>query len=321
MDPLDLVHGPSVVRPLAVPGLAGRLWVKDEGRIGALYGGNKIRKLRWILAEALSSGHRSLVTFGGVGSHHVLATALYGRAHGLDTHALLFPQPDTPHVRDNAARIAASCASWAPLFDPLRATAALAALYARLDPSERPYRISVGGSSPVGTLGWVEAGEELAAQVASGQLPPPERVYAAMGTAGTVVGLQIGLARGGLSAEVVGVRVVPRSVVNRGRRASLRRRTLRRLGASAPTGPLRVVHGWSGGGYGLAGPEVHEVVALAGELGLQLETTYTAKALGAALEELRHEPVDAVFVQTGSTVPLPPSDAQVPGALEALLVR
>ncbi|HHO50829.1 MAG TPA: pyridoxal-phosphate dependent enzyme [Deltaproteobacteria bacterium] len=320
MDPLEIVCGPSPIRPLAVPGLAGRLWIKDEGWVGALYGGNKIRKLRWILADALRSGHRSLVTFGGVGSHHVLATALYGNALGLETHALLFPQPDSPHVRDNAARIAASCASWSPLLDPLRAGAALTSLYARLEPSGRPYRVSVGGSSPVGTLGWVEAGQELAVQVAQGLLPPPARVYAAMGTGGTVLGLQIGLALGGLGAEVVAVRVVPRTLMNRARRASLRRRTLRRLGHQQALGPLRVVHRWSGGGYGVADPEILAVVERARGLGLEVEATYTAKALGAALEELQRDPVDAVFVQTAPSVPLPPVTSGLPAGLGALLL-
>ena len=299
--PLPLVAAPTPVGRLAVPGLRGRLWVKDEGRAGALYGGNKVRKLRWILARALADGQRDLVTFGGVGSHHVIATARYGRAHGMRTHALLFPQPDAPGVAANAARIADLCASWSPLFDPLRSGPALARLYARL--GHRPMRIAVGGSSALGTRGWVEAGEELAAQVKAGELPAPARVYVALGTGGTVAGLRLGLARAGLQTQVVGVRVVGHTAANRARNLALCRRVLRLEGRAGPITPLRIVHRWFRGGYGVVDDAVTEVVHRARDLGLTVEGTYTAKALGAALEELASDPVDAVFLQTCSTLP------------------
>ena len=321
LAPLPVARVPTPVTPVA--GVRG-LWVKDEGRAGSPYGGNKVRKLRWILADVIARGHRSVVTFGGVGSHHVLATAMFGAEYGIATHALLFAQPSTAHVRANAARIAAYTASWAPLFDPLKASAALAALYARLDPGRRPYRVAVGGSSVVGTLGWVEAGLELANQVAAGELPPPQRVYAAVGTGGTVAGLQVGLALGGLRTEVVGVRVVTYVAANEVRLAALARQVRRRWSALHPTadipplGPLRLVHHWLAGGYGAVQPRVLAAARRAHDAGLGLETTYTAKAFGACLEERARDPVDAVFVQTASTVPLP-APPPVPAAMEALL--
>src|SRR4051794_3427357 len=77
---------------------AVELWVKRDDEGGAAYGGNKVRKLEFLVAEARARGKGRLVTIGGFGSHHVLATGVYGRAAGLAVDAVVFPQPLTPHV-------------------------------------------------------------------------------------------------------------------------------------------------------------------------------------------------------------------------------
>src|SRR5262249_49424066 len=76
-------------------------WIKRDDLTASLYGGNKVRKLEPILADARARGARCLVTMGAVGSHHVLATTLYGRAAGFDVHAVLVPQPRNDHVVTN----------------------------------------------------------------------------------------------------------------------------------------------------------------------------------------------------------------------------
>jgi D-cysteine desulfhydrase len=319
VQPLDLARTPTPVRRLDLPDLAGRLWVKDEGASGEVYGGNKVRKLRWVLADALSSGRHDLVTVGGVGSHHVLATALLGAEVGLRTHAVLFRQPDTPHVRHVGGLLGARLASHAPLEDPLSGAAAVTALYARVAAEAgRPYRIPVGGSSTLGTLGWIEAALELAQQVRAGELPPPRRVYVAVGSGGTAAGLCAGLALAGLDAEVVGVRVVSRAVANRPRIRALARRASQAWGGEGRLAGLRLVHDWYCGAYGRYEPRVVEAVERGRAVGLELETTYTGKALGACLEELAVDGVDAVFVQSVSTRPLPEAPP-LPADLGALL--
>ena len=90
---------PSPVRQLPLTGAEGaELWIKDDGAIGQLYGGNKLRKLQFILPHAQSRGARRLVTVGAVGSHHVLATALLAKTIQLPLTALLFPQPRSDHA-------------------------------------------------------------------------------------------------------------------------------------------------------------------------------------------------------------------------------
>lgn len=307
---LDLAKRPSE------PELRGRLWVKDEGLASPAYGGNKVRKLEYLLADAKERGATDLVTWGAVGSHHVLATAVHGAAHDLRTHALLFAQPATAHVRRNALAIDQLCASWAVLPDLGRGAVAAAAhvLRVRRATGRTPYLVPIGGTSPLGVLGWIEGGIELA-----GQLPEARRVYVAVGTGGTAAGLLAGLAVAGSDAEVVAVRVAPRLVANRAWIRALARRALAVRGSRARLGRLRMVHHWSCGAYGRFDARVERAVARAGEVGLALETTYTGKAFGAAVEELERDEVEAVFVNTASAVQPPVREAELPPELDALL--
>ncbi|MDX1648953.1 MAG: 1-aminocyclopropane-1-carboxylate deaminase, partial [Myxococcota bacterium] len=81
------------MRALPLRGADGRLFVKDDGRSSPLYGGNKPRKLEWVIGAARARGARRLVTTGGLGSHHGLATTILGRAAGLATTLVLVDQP------------------------------------------------------------------------------------------------------------------------------------------------------------------------------------------------------------------------------------
>ncbi|MCB9673170.1 MAG: pyridoxal-phosphate dependent enzyme, partial [Alphaproteobacteria bacterium] len=233
--------------PTPVRELRPGLWVKDEGRVHDRYGGNKVRKLAHLLADAEARGATDLVTAGALGSHHVLATALLGAEHGLRTHAVLVPQPDTEHVRHQLARILAACASVTRVGGSLGAAVALRTVRARLAASGRiPYAIPVGGSSPVGVEGWIDGALELCGQIARGELPRPERIVVALGSGGTSAGLIAGLALGGMPVPVLAVRVAPRWLAHRGRVLALAGAALRRRGARVVPGPLVVDPGWLG---------------------------------------------------------------------------
>lgn len=287
---------PSPVRELR-PGL----WVKDEGRVHASYGGNKIRKLVHLLADAEERGATDLVTTGAIGSHHVLATALLGRERGLATHGVLVPQPDTPHVRHQLERTVASCGSVTLVGGPVAASLALSTLSRRLAGRGRvPYIIPVGGSSAVGVQGWIDGGLELCGQIARGELPRPTCVVVALGSGGTAAGLVVGLAMGAMPIPVVAVRVAPRWLANGPWVRSLAQRAARLRGVRAPLGPLEVDGGWLAGGYGCTDPHIDRVRRMGQDLGMPLETTYTAKAFAACLERARSQrPV--LFLQTASS--------------------
>jgi 1-aminocyclopropane-1-carboxylate deaminase/D-cysteine desulfhydrase-like pyridoxal-dependent ACC family enzyme len=304
----------------ALPGLADRavdLWVKRDDESGERYGGNKVRKLEFILAEAEARGVRRLVTVGGYGSHHVLATALYGRACGFAVEAVVFPQPATPHVLETLRaasacgvhfRVAASYAGVAPRL--LAARARRGALM-----------VAPGGSSPTGTYGYVAAGLELAAQIRDGVCPRFDDVYVPLGSCGTAAGLWLGLRAAGLPTRVIGVRVVDEVVCNRPRTIRLARAVERRLGLTAlpewrPSRADLVVDGrFFGGGYGVPSAAAQAAVARARSVGLRLETTYTGKTLAALLADAEAGLLagrKVLFVDTFSSVDLAPLLAAAP---------
>ena len=293
-----------------------RLWLLDEGGVGTLYGGNKVRKLEFLLGRVLARGQRQLLTLGAAGSHHVLATALYAARLGLQTHAVLVPQPHTPHAE------AALWLSAAGL--PL----VLARCVARHPDAAW---IPLGGSSAWGTLGWVSAGLALADALRAGHLPPLRQVVVALGSGGTAAGLLLGLRLAGLSTpEVVAVRVVDRPLGTAIQTRLQARRCLallRAQGAAVPSslslGGLRVDDSWLAGGYGHADARTRAVLAAGERLGLAaIEQTYTAKALGAALAAADAAQGDVLYVHTLShRTPPVPEAAPLPSGLARLLVR
>ncbi|MCA9671555.1 MAG: pyridoxal-phosphate dependent enzyme [Myxococcales bacterium] len=268
--------------------LGADLWVKRDDLSGEPYGGNKVRKLELLLADARARGARCVLTGGATGSNHVLATAVYGRALGLATHAVVFRQPENAFVRRNAARCRALGVKLYPVTSPLSLPLALARVAAATRADGRRYDMLPGGSTPLGTLGYVAAACELAEQVRAGELPEPVAIWVPIGSAGTAVGLQLGLALCGLRTRVVAVCVgAPRAaatVVARGLGALTRRKLgVGDLAAHA----LELVDDQVGRGYGHETPAALEALELARLDALALDTTYSAKALAALVARCR----------------------------------
>ncbi len=314
-----LGDGPTPVRRLrAVAGCEA--WVKEDGRYGSAYGGNKVRKLEWTLADARRRGARTVLTLGALATNHGLATALYARRLGLTTALVLVDQPVDAHVRAGLARLRASGAVLHFTRTPARTVAALPWLLARHAdwgalPPRAPYWLPVGGSSAVGILGYVEAGLELGAQVGDGVLPEPEHVVVPVGSGGTLAGLALGLRLAGLRSRAVGVVVNDRLRLDVGRTARLAGRAatlLRRRGAVLPERALvrpddvLLVRDWLGPGYGHATQAGAEAAALLrGGDGLALDPVYAAKAMAGLLGLARRGELSGgptLFVATGDAL-------------------
>ncbi len=256
-----LSDGPTPVRRLAgvLPAGAG-LWVKDDGAFGTGgWGGNKVRKLEWLLPDARRRRARTIVTFGGLGTNWGLAAALYGREHGLRVVLALVDQPVDEHVRAQQARLRASGARLYFTHGRTRTIAAIPWLLVRHAGGGRPpYLLPPGGSSAVGALGYVDAALELAGQVRAGELPEPSHVVVAVGSGGTAAGLVLGLRLAGLSTRVTGVVVndgLPLDAEHIVRLARRTERVLRDRGARLPVVELEpadvtMVRDWIGPGYG-----------------------------------------------------------------------
>lgn len=313
---VPLLAGPTPIEPW------GDAWIKREDRAGTRYGGGKVRKLEWLLGEALEGGGDVLVA-GTLGSNNLLATSVYGRASGVHVHAVVAPQADTPIAHINARILHAHAEKlWvadSPGMVPVRLAQASAAL--QVFGGYPPARFPVGGSNPLGTIGWVGGGLELAGQVEAGDLPPPDRVYVALGSGGIAAGLLVGLRLAGLRSEVVAVRVAGSwlaSPLRVRRLAAATLALLRRHGAPrVALDGLRVIDG-SGPGYGLQSPAAEAAAARAAAL--DLDPVYTAKAYAALLAEPGGT---RLFVHTANTLPLAPllesALDRVPPSLTGLL--
>jgi D-cysteine desulfhydrase len=286
---LVLSERPTPVREL--PGLG--VWVKEDGAFGSGgWGGNKVRKLEWLIPDAQRRGRRSILTFGGLGTNWGLATALYAREHGLETALALVDQPIDDHVRAQLARLDASGARIYRTHTKARTVAMLPWLLARNARGARPpYLLPAGGSSRVGALGYVEAALEIAAQVEQGSLPEPTQVVVPVGTGGTAAGLALGFQLAGLPTQVIGVVVNDQLRLDAPVLARLARRTaalLERRGArlgrlQLEPGMLDLTRDQIGAGYGHPTEAASRAASAAAEEGLSLDPVYTAKAMAGLL--------------------------------------
>ncbi|HET6303677.1 MAG TPA: pyridoxal-phosphate dependent enzyme [Myxococcota bacterium] len=332
------VEGPTPVEPLALEGLGGvELWVKRDDRSCPLYGGNKPRKLEFVIGRALERGARRLVTTGGLGTNHGLATTILGRAAGLATTLVLVDQPVTPKVRESLLLMRAHGAELVHGRGVAGAALGVLATLARgWLRGEKPYLVPTGGSSALGTLGFVGAALELAEQVRAGACPEPAELYVAVGSGGTLAGLVLGLRLAGLRTRAVGVLVtdvLPPSPARLARLARASLGWLRRLDASVPDlqlGPqdFALASRQLGPGYGATTPAAEAALRAAAGAGLSLETTYTAKCLAEILARAREGAPAAgpwLFwntyngVDVAGRAPRRASVAELPRSIQALL--
>lgn len=287
------------------------LLIKHDDQTGSMYGGNKVRKLEYIFPRARARRCLRIATFGAAGSNHALATALYAMFSGFECTCFLSQQAKTPlvaatlnkHIR-NGTEIVRFGGDY-----PTRLRILRKHLWGR-----HAWVIPLGGSSWLGTIGFVAAGLEVADQLATAGHAPPDRLYIAAGTMGSAVGVALGFALAGLGTEVQAVRVSDPSIMNQGALDRLLRKTasmMRRHDDSVPAGlaetaRIRIRDDFFGPGYARGTPATEEAIDFAASaLGLGLETTYTAKAMSALLSDWRSgESFSAMYWHTYSSAAL-----------------
>jgi 1-aminocyclopropane-1-carboxylate deaminase/D-cysteine desulfhydrase-like pyridoxal-dependent ACC family enzyme len=311
---------PSLSRPNV------SLWVKRDDRTSAVYGGNKVRKLERLLGDALARRARRIVTVGAAGSHHVLATAIWAREQGIALDAVLVPQIATPHVVENLRAVVHAGVRVLPAPSYPRAALRILGRIGRGD-----YHIPVGGSNLLGSLAYVDAARELAAQVRAGDVPEPDVVLVALGSGGTAAGLAAGFALEGMKTRVVAVTVsepawwIARRV-HALARAAVKHEARRSL-PSVPPIRLVVDQGYLGAGYGHATEAGERALAMGADAGLTLDLTYTAKTFAATLDRVTAgDDANVLYWHTLSSAPMDlwltgaPTEAALSPALRGLLV-
>ena len=289
---------PTPVDP--VPALGAHLnldslYVKRDDVAGTVYGGNKVRKLETILAEALQQGRTHVLTFGGYGSNHAIATAAYAREVGLKATLNLTAEVESERLRRGLLADLKFGAE-IRITGNLKTQMLMDECEAHGQPEHGAYIIAPGGTSDLGNVGFVNAAFELHHQIARGLLPEPDVIYIPLGSMGSAVGLTLGLQALRMKTRIVAVRTAtPRFSSERKvqRLFAHLGQYLRRLDPSFPDltfdpQRIQIQEGYIGRGYAQPTPKGMRAIALVRDtIGLDLDWTYTGKTFAALTDDAR----------------------------------
>jgi D-cysteine desulfhydrase len=285
--------------------LGVEVWAKLEEACGA-WGGNKVRKLEYILAHARSKDAKRLVTYGAGTSSWAAALVLHGSEMGFEVALGLGGDiPEANQALYDKLGVRVHQASSYSLTPVAAARAVLA------NAGRGTMRLAAGGSDRRGDLGSMSAGTEIADTIADGSLPRPARVYVAAGTSGTAAGIAVGLGVAGLSIPVVAVRVTPLPLgtgpIVRYHSGSLMRflKSGGAVDADEKVSPIVGESRFFPPGYGTANEASKEAIEIGRADGVELDPTYAAKAFAALIADARAGQQGPLLLHLTSPGPLP----------------
>lgn len=273
------------------------LWIKRDDKNGTLFAGNKVRQLEFFLAEALQKGKSHLITMGGIGSNHILSTAVWGKEFGIKVTAIAFDQLMTEIVKRNLEMDKYYGVEMIKAPHYLIVPFYILREYLKiwLKTGKKPMICPPGGTSVLSVLGHIDAALELKNQIEEERLPTPDFLYVPVGTMGTAAGLILGLEIAGLHTRVVGVRVVDVALANVFRLKRLINKTLRLLRIcgleelpKTYDKPLVLLHDFFGERYGKSTPQADKAIQMVWESErIRLDGTYSGKAFAGMLNFIR----------------------------------
>ncbi|HZW60756.1 MAG TPA: pyridoxal-phosphate dependent enzyme [Candidatus Babeliales bacterium] len=301
---VQLAHLPTPVQDISTLGKqleVGQLLIKrhDLTGDGINFGGNKLPKLEFLLADALRNNAKTIIIFGCAGSNFVAAAACCAQRLGLKSIAMLKPQPIAQGVRRNLLLMHQYGAQIH--HSPDIATRQHATLQAfvrnKYQVGDLPYVIPTGGSCPLGTVGYVNAAFELKKQIEQGLLQEPDYIYVPSGSKGTAAGLILGAKVAGLKSTIIPVcvepedkREYPQSMLNLIKNTN---QLLHDADTSFPIieiseADLPIVFDCGQEPYGMFSKEGVEAMKLLQDTeGIKLDGTYTSKAFSGLIKDAR----------------------------------
>jgi D-cysteine desulfhydrase family pyridoxal phosphate-dependent enzyme len=297
---------------LGGPRACPRILIKRDDLTSLGLGGNKARKLEYLVADALAQGATTLITTGAVQSNHARMTAAAACLAGMRCVLVLTATSERPALAGNLLldTLYGAEIRLVPSVDPMLAVGQDEAVVAEVVAAERaagrvPYVIPVGGSSGVGVCGYVGGTAELVDQlVDAGE--SPSRLYYASGSRGTQAGLTLGARLCDAPYRVYGVAVSAGEPekIERARRIGNEAAARLELPERLELSDLVTDQGHIGAGYGIPTPAALEAIALLARTeAILLDPCYTAKAMAALIAHVRHGEMAAedsiVFLHTG----------------------
>ena len=308
-----LVHARTPLEPLERlrKHLDGpRLYIKRDDCTGLALGGNKTRKLEFLIGEALKSGATAVVSEGGLQSNHVRQTAAAAAKAGLKCHLALNRNVpiDTPTYRSSGNLLLDRLLGAEVHFcaegetRAARSQILLAELRGR---GEVPYYIPTGGSTGIGALGYAALMPELLQQAKDLGIGI-DRIVVASSSGGTQAGLVVGRALAQADVSILGVDVDGEPDELLAMVQSVARDCAEKVGLrrDLPDGAFELVRGYAAPGYGLPNPGMIEAVTLMARLeGILLDPVYSGKAMAGLLGMIRQgrfgKDETVVYVHTG----------------------
>jgi D-cysteine desulfhydrase len=284
--------------------------IKRDDLTALAAGGNKTRKLEFLVADALATGCDTLLTTGAMQSNHCRLTLAAAAREGLRCQLALQPVTPEPY-RTGGNRLlydilgAERIRSLEPGSSADSALAEMADDLSRQ--GRRGYGIPLGGSSALGALGYAACAQELLAQIRDRRLSV-DRIVCASSSGGTQAGLIAGIAAMGAHVPVAGINVMLPASNRNPAIACLAREALALLGAepALPDALVTTRDEWLGPAYGVPTPEMIEAVELVARLeGILLDPVYSGKAMAGLIGLIRRGELrqgsDVIFLHTGGT--------------------
>lgn len=274
-------------------GLGIELWIKHDDYTGFGAGGNKVRKLEFLMAEAMGAGADVLITTGGHQSNHARVVAAVACRFGMTPVLVLKGDPPASWQGNLLLdRLFGAEFDFVPPADYLRVIdERLEAQAARARARGRnPWIIPLGGATPLGALGYVAATQELAMQARVLDIEQPDVIVTAVGSGGTMAGLELGVRRWWPGTRVLGVSVSRERAFFHDRVSRFATETAELLEWDhvLEAEDIWVEDGYVGPGYGVPSEgAIHAIQEMAKQEGVLLDPVYTGKAVAGLVDLVR----------------------------------
>lgn len=292
------------------------IWLKRDDMTGASLSGNKVRKLEFLLAKAISEGFNAVITCGGIQSNHCRATAIAAAQLGLKCHLILRGLPEENTIAEGNQfldKIVGASISYHSVSDYVKSLDSLFQQSVN-DFAKRNIKalaIPTGGSNGVGVWGYIEAFNEISNDCLTQKIDP-SAIVCATGSGGTQAGLVVGAALAesltGKCIDIFGINVCDNEAwfINKINQDIAQWRELYPESASKMSSQPRIniIDGYVGEGYAKASQDIYKTIEMLGSLeGVILDPVYTGKAFDGMLKEIKagrfNGQKDIVFIHTG----------------------
>jgi len=283
------------------------IFIKRDDLTGFFLSGNKIRKLEFLLFDALREKADSLITCGGFQSNHARATAILGAQFGLQTYLVLFGD-DSPKLDGNLFldKLVNAKIKYIPEDEYEQIDSIMSKLSSQLKAAgKRPYTIPEGASNELGVWGYIKASVEIKKQLDQMKLKI-NKIITAVGSGGTYAGLWLGSKMLGWDVEIYGINVKDTAQLFVDRIHDMTKAAKQKFGLKVESRKeeIRIIDGYVGEGYAKSRKEELSLIrSVAENTGIILDPVYTGKAMYGLLDQIKKDrfssPDKILFLHTG----------------------